>query len=73
MKEKESPVLKEELEYLLSLEKATRLVGKSYEDAARTYNHSLESGEYADKFMRFGKLHASVINQIEIFLDEHVR
>ena len=64
--------LRERLEYLLSLEKAARIVGKSYEDMARTYNHSLESGDIADKFLKFKQTHTTIINKLETFLTENV-
>lgn len=62
---------KEKLEYLLSLEKASRVVGKSYEDIVRTYNHSMEDGEQAVKFRKFQLLHAKIMLEIEHFLNEH--
>ncbi len=64
---------KAQLEYLLSLEKATRVLGKSYEDAARTYNHSLQGGNVAEKFFTYANLHAEIITRIENYLDENVR
>ena len=63
---------KEQLEYLLSLEKATRVIGKSYEDMARNYNNSLLDGGVTDKFIRYANLHAEIISRIENYLDEHV-
>jgi len=63
---------KAELEYLLSLEKATRVLGKSYEDAARNYNHSLQTGNVADKFIRYANLHAEIITELENYLDKNV-
>ena len=68
----ETPVLKERLEYLLSLEKAARIVGKSYEDMARTYNNSLERGELSEKFVKFKQTHTTIINELETFLTENV-
>jgi hypothetical protein len=63
---------KEQLEYLLSLEKATRVLGKSYEDMARNYNHSLQDGGVTDKFIRYANLHTEIISRIENYLDENV-
>lgn len=63
---------KSQLEYLLSLEKATRLIGKSYEDSARNYNNSLQSGNVADKFIKYANLHAEIIAKLESYLDENV-
>lgn len=73
MKQEDTSALKEKLEYLLSLEKAARIVGKSYEDMARTYNHSLESGELADKFVQFKQTHNTIIKDLEEFLTQNVR
>lgn len=72
MKQGKTKDLKEELDYLLSLEKAARIVGKSYEDMARTYNHSLADGELSDKFRYFKKIHTTIIDELESFLDNNV-
>jgi hypothetical protein len=64
---------KARLEYLLSLEKATRLVGKSYEDVARNYTNSLQkSAEEADMFKKYMKLHAEIITELENYLNENI-
>jgi len=64
---------KEQLEYLLSLEKASRIAGKAYEDMARNYNHSLnEKGEAAEKFVKYTKLHSEIITELEKFLNKNV-
>lgn len=63
---------KEHLEYLLSLEKATRVIGKSYEDAARNYNNSLQTGNVTDKFIKYANLHAEIITELENYLEKNV-
>lgn len=63
---------KEQLEYLLSLEKATRVIGKSYEGAARNYNNSLQSGDVTEKFIKYANLHTEIISKIETYLDKNV-
>ena len=65
---------KEQLEYLLSLEKAAWVVGKSYENIARNYVNSIQDGgEAAEKFNEYTKIHSQLIKELENYITENVK